>query len=85
MDVMRLLSMIGKTTPPTELPAMTTPRAKERFRANQCDTTDVAVKFLSMFARYYGDGPANLVRREVQFPDQLQLLEPKTPDRTCSL
>jgi hypothetical protein len=84
IDAMRLLSMMGKTTPPTELPAMTTPIAKERLRANQCDITDVAEKMTSMFVQYCGNGLANLEGKEVPFLDQLRHLEPKTPGRTCS-
>jgi hypothetical protein len=76
--------MMGKTTPPTELPAMTTPIAKERLRANQCDITDVAEKMTSMFVRYCGNGLANLGGKEVPFLDQLRHLEPKTPGRICS-
>jgi len=49
---MRLLSMIGKMTPPSELPAMTTPTAYARLRENQCEITDVAIEVASVFARY---------------------------------
>lgn len=84
IDEIRLLSMMGNATPPTELPAMTTPIAKERLRANQCDITEVAVKMPSVFVRYCGDSLANLGGKEVPFLDQLRHLEPKTPGRTGS-
>jgi len=84
IDAMRLLSMMGKTTPPTELPERTIPTAKDRLRANQCDTTDVAVKLTSVFVQYCGNGLANLGGKEFPFLDQLRHLEPKTPGKTCS-
>jgi hypothetical protein len=51
---MRLLSMIGKMTPPSELPAMTMPTAYARLRENQCEITDVATKVVSVFVHYAG-------------------------------
>ena len=49
--IMSLLSIIGKMTPPSELPEVTMPTAYARLLENQCAITDVAGQMSSVCPR----------------------------------